>query len=259
MIPTASSNLTSSVTTPMKYVVLLIAAALLWASHASAQIVQLNSLTDTTTGIAYRVKTREVSASTLLTSTDHTILANATSGAITLSLPAAGTNTATRVYVVQKTDSSTNAVTIDGSGSETIDGTTTIKLTQPNQTVIIQAGFSAWHIVGPRPANSYTQAATATLTADQLYGSTIVNTGASGAVVYTLPAPQLGMRFRVYLTAAQDVDINPADSTQILALTNATGDAISSASTIGNCIELVALSSTTWGAFFTSGTWTDVN
>ena len=87
MIPTASSNLTSSVTTPMKYVALILAAALLWASHASAQIVQLNSLTDTTTGIAYRVKTREVSASTLLTSTDHTILANATSGAITLSLP----------------------------------------------------------------------------------------------------------------------------------------------------------------------------
>jgi hypothetical protein len=67
------------------------------------------------------------------------------------------------------------------------------------------------------------------------------------------------MRFRVYLTASQDVDINPADSTQILVLTNATGDAISSAATAGNAIELVALSATTWGAFFTSGTWTDVN
>jgi hypothetical protein len=55
------------------------------------------------------------------------------------------------------------------------------------------------------------------------------------------------------------VDINPADSTQILVLTNATGDAISSAATAGNAIELVALSATTWGAFFTSGTWTDVN
>jgi len=42
-------------------------------------------------------------------------------------------------------------------------------------------------------------------------------------------------------------------------LANATGDAISSAATIGNAIELVALSSTTWGAFFTSGTFTDVN
>lgn len=244
----------------MKYLALLIAAALFWASHASAQVQSLKSITDSTTGISYRAKTREVTASTtLLKNADHTILANATSAAITLTLPAAGTNDATQVLVIQKTDSSANAVIIDGNASETIDGTTTIRLTQPNQTVAIQAGFSGWHILGPRPANSYSIAATATLTADQLYGGTINNTGASGAVVLTLPAPQLGMRFRVYLTAAQDVDINPADSTQILVLTNAAGDAISSAATIGNAIELVALSSTTWGAFFTSGTWTDVN
>jgi len=244
----------------MKYLALILATALFWASHATAQVESLKSIVDSTTGITYRAKTRTVTASTtLLKNADHTILADATSGAITITLPAAGTNTATQILVVQKTDSSANAVILDGSGSETIDGTTTIRLTQPNQTVVIQAGFSSWHILGPKPANNYTQASTATLTADQLYGSTIINTGASGAVVYTLPAPQLGMRFRVYLTAAQDVDINPADSTQILALTNATGDAISSAATIGNCIELVALSSTTWGAFAVSGTWTDVN
>lgn len=240
---------------------LLLVAALLWTSHAQAQFqTKLKSLTDDVTGISYKAKVRQVTAATdLILSTDHTILANATSNAITLTLPAAGTNLDTRVIVVQKTDSSANAITIDGNASETIDGTTTIKLTQPNQSVVLQAGFSTWHVLGQRPANSYTQAATATLTADQLYGSTIINTGASGAVVYTLPAPQVGMRFRVYLTAAQDVDINPADSTQILALTNATGDAISSAATIGNAIELVALSSTTWGAFAVSGTWSDVN
>jgi hypothetical protein len=101
--------------------------------------------------------------------------------------------------------------------------------------------------------------ATDTITAGQLYGGVITNTGAVGAAVYTLPAPAVGMHFRVYLTVAQDVDINPADGTQILALTNATGDAISSAATIGNCIELIALSTTTWAAFAVSGTWTDVN
>jgi hypothetical protein len=67
------------------------------------------------------------------------------------------------------------------------------------------------------------------------------------------------MHFRVYLTVAQDVDINPADGTQILGLTNATGDAISSASAIGNCVELIALSTTTWAAFAISGTWSDAN
>lgn len=105
----------------------------------------------------------------------------------------------------------------------------------------------------------HAEAATDTLTAAQLYGGVIVNTGAVGAAVYTLPAPVVGMHFRVYLTVAQDVDINPANGTQILALTNATGDAISSAATIGNCIELVALSTTTWAAFAVSGNWTDVN
>lgn len=34
---------------------------------------------------------------------------------------------------------------------------------------------------------------------------------------------------------------------------------ISSAATIGNSIELVAISATQWVAFASSGTWTDVN
>jgi hypothetical protein len=103
------------------------------------------------------------------------------------------------------------------------------------------------------------EAVTDTITAGQLYGSVITNTGSSGAAVLTLPAPVVGMHFRVYLTVAQDVDINPADGTQILGLTNATGDAISSASAIGNCVELIALSTTTWAAFAISGTWSDAN
>lgn len=148
MIPTASSNLTSSATKPMKYAALLIVAALLWASHATAQIVQLNSITDTTTGIAYRVKTREISSAYLVVKEDHTLLANATSAAFTVTLPAAGTNTATRVLAIQKTDSTSNTVTIDGNGSETIDGSTTYVLRNRYQTVFLQAGFGSWHIIG---------------------------------------------------------------------------------------------------------------
>lgn len=100
--------------------------------------------------------------------------------------------------------------------------------------------------------------ATATLTENECYG-VVTNTGAAGAIVLTLPTPAVGMHLRVYLTVAQDVDINAAASTQILVLTNATGDAISSAATIGNSIELVAISSTQWVAFASSGTWTDVD
>lgn len=103
------------------------------------------------------------------------------------------------------------------------------------------------------------EAATDTLTAGQLYGGLITNAGAGGAAVYTLPAPVVGMQFTVVLTDAQDVDINPADGTQILTLTNATGDAISSAAAIGNFITLRAVSSTQWIATESSGTWSDAN
>lgn len=137
----------------MKYVALILAAALLWASHATAQIVQLNSITDTTTGIAYRAKTREISAAYTVVKEDHTLLASASSAAFTVSLPAAGTNTATRVLVVQKTDSTTNAVTIDANGSETIDGNTTYVLRNRYQTVFLQAGFSSWHVIGTSDSN----------------------------------------------------------------------------------------------------------
>jgi hypothetical protein len=131
----------------MKTFALLLTLCLLWASHAPAQIVQLKGLTDSTTGIAYRVKTREVSADALVLSTDHTLLVSASSAAVTLSLPAAGTNTATKHLVFQKTDSTANTVTIDGDGSETIDGSTTYLLRNRYQTVILEAGFSSWHVI----------------------------------------------------------------------------------------------------------------
>ena len=109
------------------------------------------------------------------------------------------------------------------------------------------------------PNNVAAETATDTLTVDQLYGMTITNTGQAGAVVYTLPAPAVGMEFTVFLTEAADVDINAATGTQILVLTNATADAISSAATAGNFITLRAISTTEWINVGSSGTWTDVN
>lgn len=96
-------------------------------------------------------------------------------------------------------------------------------------------------------------------TAEQVGDYVICNTGDAGAQVITLPDAVAGMRVTVVLTAAQDVDINPQTADQILALTNAAGDAISSAATIGNFITLVAVDGTNWVAVGASGTWTDVN
>lgn len=53
-------------------------------------------------------------------STQDIILCNATSGAFTVSLPPASSNN-NKVYTIKKIDNSSNLVTIDGNGSETID------------------------------------------------------------------------------------------------------------------------------------------
>lgn len=96
-------------------------------------------------------------------------------------------------------------------------------------------------------------------TAEQVGDYIICNTGDAGAQVITLPDAVAGMKVTVVLTAAQDVDINPQTADVILGLTNAAGDAISSAATIGNFITLVAVDGTNWIAVGSSGTWTDVN
>lgn len=133
----------------MKTLALILATALFWASHATAQVESLKAIVDSTTGITYRAKTRQITASTtLLKNADHTILADASAGAITITLPAAGTNTSTQVLVVKKTDSSTNAVTLDANGTEKIDGALTLVLPAQNSHVVIQAGFSGWHVLG---------------------------------------------------------------------------------------------------------------
>lgn len=241
----------------MKMTTLLLATALLWISHVAA-FGQIANITPGRQGIAYAAASKTVTTTYTAQRDDHTILANATSAAFTISLPPVSTKSYPYV-VIKKTDSSTNAVTIDANGSETIDGGTSLTLFRQWEWVILHANESRWHVISRSAATVRVVTATATLTADQLYGTLFVNTGASGAIVLSLPAPVPGMRFRVFLTASQDVDLNPADGTQILVLTNATGDAISSAATAGNAIELVAASSTTWVAFSASGTWTDVN
>ena len=68
---------------------------------------------------------------------------DATSGAVTITLYAASTN-AGKIVTVKKTDSSANAVTIDGNASETIDGATTYPLTtQYNSATLVCTG-SEW-------------------------------------------------------------------------------------------------------------------
>lgn len=146
------------------------------------------------------------------------------------------------------------ALVVDGANFDSWQTTLAFQEPTADKTITFKNAAGTVELV-----NVTAKDATATLTAAECWGGVFTNTGASGAIVLTLPTPVAGMHIRVYLTVAQDVDLNAATSTQILALTNATGDAISSAATIGNSIELVAISATQWVAFASSGTWTDVN
>jgi len=86
------------------------------------------------------------------------------------------------------------------------------------------------------------------------------NTGAGGAVVFNLPEAStvIGKSFTFCVTAAQNLDVNPADGDTILGLTDAAGDAIRNA-TLGGSITLTVLDAANIVATAYQGTWSDVN
>lgn len=93
-------------------------------------------------------------------------LCDATSGAITANLPTA-VGIAGHILWFLKSDSSANAVTIDGSGTETIGGWTTFKLSTQRDLVGIISDGTNWRVLSARCApvvTPYTAAATGTHT-----------------------------------------------------------------------------------------------
>ena len=86
------------------------------------------------------------------------------------------------------------------------------------------------------------------------------NTGAGGAVVFNIPEAStvIGKSFTFCVTAAQNLDVNPANGDTILGLTNAAGDAIRNA-TLGGSITLTVLDAANIVATAYQGTWSDVN
>lgn len=78
---------------------------------------------------------------------DETVLASAAAGAVTITLPTAAGVTG-KVYVVKKTDSSANAVTIATTSAQTIDGTTTKSLGYQYDAYRVQSDGANWVVVG---------------------------------------------------------------------------------------------------------------
>lgn len=102
---------------------------------------QINSVAD-----GYIFAPVAITASYTVNYNDSIILANATGGAITVTLPAANEMTQKRIVVI-KTDASANNVTLDGNGTETINGSATYALTTQYAKVEITAYNGAWYII----------------------------------------------------------------------------------------------------------------
>lgn len=147
----------------------LLSFTLLFAAAVTAQV--SNSKTgnfydsDSRTGIAFNARAREVTgASYTVTRTDHTVLANAASNAITVTLPDASGFNKNQVLAVQKTDWTLNKVTVDPSGSQTVDGRSTFVLDYQNDTVFLTASNGSWHVLGSSGDGRQSLVPAATLT-----------------------------------------------------------------------------------------------
>lgn len=77
---------------------------------------------------------------------DGFILVNAASSAITINLPAAAAGNSGKALMIKKTDSTSNAVTLDGSSTQTIDGALTYVMSLQYEVVTIVSDGSNWHI-----------------------------------------------------------------------------------------------------------------
>ncbi len=99
---------------------------------------------DVNGGIAANLVTK--TADYTATALDHTILVNATSGNVTITLPAAAT-VQHQILVIKRLDSSANTITIDANASETIDGQTTTTLRDQYNAITIQSDGSNWFIL----------------------------------------------------------------------------------------------------------------
>ena len=88
------------------------------------------------------------SADYTLASGDYTVDVDASGGARVITLPSSSTSNIGRIYVIRKSDSSGNTVTVDGNATETINGATTYVLSTQYKYVMIQAtGNGTWIVI----------------------------------------------------------------------------------------------------------------
>lgn len=90
--------------------------------------------------------TNSQSTNYTITNSDTVIFANATSGNVTITIPAASSLAGYRFYI-KRIDGTGNTVTIQRSGSDTIDGMTSFTLDQQYTSFGVVSNGSAWYIL----------------------------------------------------------------------------------------------------------------
>lgn len=89
---------------------------------------------------------RATTVSTALTGNDGTLECDCTSGAIIVTVPAAA-GVPGSIFTVKKTDGTINSLTIDPSGSETIDGFLTWVMFSQNEAVTFQSNGTTYRVL----------------------------------------------------------------------------------------------------------------
>ena len=96
----------------------------------------------------YRLNVKTITGDTTLTENDAGLILVNNTAAITITLPTASGNEGL-TYIIKKISSATQAVTLDGYGSETIDGSATNNdIDAQYDYLVITSDGSNWHIVG---------------------------------------------------------------------------------------------------------------
>lgn len=114
---------------------------------AAATLSGTNTWTGANTwNAAVAYKYSALSTNTTLDGTHYAANVDATSGGVTITLPTAVGITG-RHYIIRKLDSSANAVTVDGNGSETINGATTYSLSSQYQVVSLMSDGAGWMVL----------------------------------------------------------------------------------------------------------------
>lgn len=103
------------------------------------------SLSSTAVATASRTISIQSSAYSPSATISEVVLANASSGSITITLPSATSNT--NLYIVKKVDNSSNNVTIATVSSQTIDGGSTAVLRVQFVSVMLVSDGSNWNVV----------------------------------------------------------------------------------------------------------------